>query len=129
MTSLLKQQLYVVQSSLGAVNNTLTDVEYNEGLLKAGINQVPLYMNTLKAETIEKFNVLGAKIEVGGCILGVNTAIDTLQRNVDLLIDSIINAQKGVLQPQVISPATLMDVLIKSIPAIPKDTALPFPVS
>jgi hypothetical protein len=86
-------------------------------------------MNTLKTETIEKLNIFGAKIEVEGHILRVNTAIDTLQHNLDLLIDSIINAQKGVLQPHVISPTTLMDVLIKSIPAFPKDTALPFPVS
>jgi hypothetical protein len=40
MTSLLKQQLYVVQSSLGAINSTLIDVEYNEGLLKEWINKV-----------------------------------------------------------------------------------------
>ena len=36
MDTLLKQQLSVVKSSLGAVNNTLTDVEYNESLLKEG---------------------------------------------------------------------------------------------
>jgi hypothetical protein len=66
MTSLLKQQLYVVQSSLGAINNTLIDVEYNEGLLKGGINKVDQYMNTLKAETNEKLNIFGAKIEVKG---------------------------------------------------------------
>jgi hypothetical protein len=34
MTTLLKQQLYVVKSSLGAVNNTLADVEYNERVLQ-----------------------------------------------------------------------------------------------
>jgi tetrahydromethanopterin S-methyltransferase subunit F len=32
MTSLMKQQLSVVKSSLGAINNTLSDVEYNEKL-------------------------------------------------------------------------------------------------
>jgi hypothetical protein len=61
--------------------------------------------------------------------LRVNTATDTLQRNVDLLIDGTINAQKGVLQPQVISPTTSMDALIKIVPAVPKDTAIPFPMS
>ena len=50
----LKQQLYVVRSSLGAVNNTLTDAEYNESLLKEGINRVTKYMNTLKSENNEK---------------------------------------------------------------------------
>ena len=52
--------------------------------------------------------------------------LNTLQLNLDLLTDSVINAQKGVLQPQVISPVTLMGALIKSVSAFPKDTALPF---
>ena len=55
--------------------------------------------------------------------------MQTLQRNLDLLIDSVVHAQKGVLQPQVISPATLMETLIKSVSAFPKDTALPIPMS
>jgi len=54
--TLLKQQLSVVRSSLGAVNNTLADVEYNENLMKEGINRITKYMNTLKAETNEKMN-------------------------------------------------------------------------
>ena len=33
---LLKQRLSIVRSSLGAVNNILADVEYNENLIKEG---------------------------------------------------------------------------------------------
>jgi hypothetical protein len=69
------------------------------------------------------------KIETGGHILRVNNAINTLQRYLDLLIDSVINAQEGVLQPQAISPVTSMETIIKSVPAFPKDTALAFPLS
>jgi hypothetical protein len=61
--------------------------------------------------------------------LRVNNAMNTLQRNLDLLIDSVIKAQKGVLQSQIISLVTLMEALIKSVSAFPKDTALPFPLS
>jgi hypothetical protein len=86
-------------------------------------------MNTLRSEINEKMNLFSAKIEIEGHILRVNNAINTLQRNLDLLMDSVINAQKGVLQPQVISPVTLMEALIKSVSAFPKDTALPFPLS
>jgi len=38
--TLLRHQLSVVRSSLGAVNNTLADVEYNENLMKEGMNRV-----------------------------------------------------------------------------------------
>ena len=76
-------------------------------------------MNTLKSQTNEKINLFSAKIEIERHILRVNNATNTLQRNLDLLIESVINAQKWVLQPQVISPVTLMEALIKSFSAFP----------
>jgi hypothetical protein len=129
MTALMKQQLLVVKSSLGAINNTLTDVAYNEKLLKDGIHKVTDYLNTLKSESDAKMNLVSAKIEVEGHILRVNSAISTLQRKLDLLINSVVNAHKGILQPQVISPVTLMESLQRHVPAFPKDTTLPFPLS
>ena len=122
MDTLLKQQLSVVKLSLGAVSNTLADVAYNENLLKEGISKVTKYMDTLRSETNDRMNLFSAKIEVKGHIPRVSNAINALQHNLDLLIDSVMNAQKGVLQPQVISPITLMDVLIKSVSTFPKDT-------
>jgi hypothetical protein len=113
MKTLLKQQLSVVRSSLGAINNTLTDVENNENLLKERMNKVTEYMNILKSETTEKMNLFNVKIETEGHILRINNELSILQRNSYLLIDSIIHAQKGVLQPQVVSPDALMEALIK----------------
>jgi hypothetical protein len=127
--ALMKQLLSVVKSSLGAVNNTLADVEYNENLLKEGISRVTKYMDALRVETNEKINLFSMKIEVEGHMLRVNNAISALQRHLDLLIDSVVNAHKGVLQPQIVSPITLMEVLIKSVSSFPKDTTLPFPLS
>jgi hypothetical protein len=129
MSTLLREQLSVVRSSLGAVNNTLTDVEYNENLLKEGINKVTKYVEMLGKETNEKVNIISMKIEVEEHIVRVNNAIHALQRNLDRLTDSVMNAQKGVIQPQIVSPTTLMEVLIKSVSAFPKDTTLPFPLS
>ena len=110
---MLMQQLSAVKSSMGAVNNTLADVEYNENLLKEGISRVTKYMDTLRLETNEKINLFSMKIEVEG----------------HMLIDSVMNAQKGVLHPQIIPPINLMEALIKSVSAFPKDTTLPFPLS
>lgn len=113
---------------MGAVNNTLTDVEYNEDLLKEGINRFTKYMNTLRAETNQNMCLFSSKIEVGH-ILRVNHAMQTLQRNLHLLIDSLVHAQEGVLQPHIISPVTPMEALIKSVSAFPKDTSLPISLS
>jgi hypothetical protein len=73
--------------------------------------------------------MFNAKIEVDGHILRVSNAILALQRKLDILIDSVINAQKGILQPQVISPVNLIANLLKGMPAFPKDTILPVSLS
>jgi hypothetical protein len=39
MTDLLKQQLYVVKSSLGAINDSLSGIVYNEAKRKEGLLQ------------------------------------------------------------------------------------------
>jgi len=61
-------------------------------------------MNILKSETNANVNLVSAKIEVEGHIMRVTSAMNALQRNLDMLIDSVIHAQNGVLQPQIISP-------------------------
>jgi hypothetical protein len=120
MNTLLQQQLSIVKSSLRAVNHTFADVEYNDSLLKEGIDRVTKYMNTLKSETNEKMNLFSAKIEIDGHILRANNAMNTLQCDIDFLIDSVINAQKEVLQPQVISPVTWLETLNKECLRYPK---------
>jgi hypothetical protein len=125
--TLLKEQLSVMKSSFGAVNSTLIDVEYNENLLKVEISNITRYMDTLRSETTASFNMESAMIEVEGHILKVTSAMNAVQRNLDLFTDSVVHAQKGMLQPQIISPTTLMESLMRS--AFPKDTTLPFPLS
>jgi hypothetical protein len=52
-----------------------------------------------------------------------------MQRNLDMMIESILNVQRGVLQLQIVSPNFLMETLRKSIPSFPKDTLAPFTLS
>ena len=51
----------------------------------------------------------------------------TVQRKLDLIIDGVIHAQKGVLQPQIASPVTLMEAL-KKCPCLPKRYFLAYPI-
>jgi hypothetical protein len=107
----------------------LVDVAYNENILREGIRKVTEYIGILRSEIDANINLVSAKIEVEGHIMRVTNAMNALQRNLDLLIDSVIHAQRGMLQLQVISPATLIELLMKSAPAFPKDTNVPFPMS
>jgi hypothetical protein len=52
-----------------------------------------------------------------------------LQGNLDILLQSIINARKGILEQQIVSPKLIMDALTQSMPTFPKDTATFFSLS
>ena len=129
MTNLLKQQLSVVKSTLGAINETLSDMEYNEDVVKRGLSQIKAYVESVISNTTRVTDALADKITVESHIARVNEALNTLQRSLDVVIDSIINARKGILQPQVVPPSLLMDALTRSFPSFPKETMAPFPLS
>jgi hypothetical protein len=50
-----------------------------------------------------------------------------LQRNLDILTDSIVNARNVILQPQVVPRSLSIDAVTRSAPSFPKDTITPFP--
>ena len=78
MSTLLREQLTVVKASLGAVNNTLADMAYNENLLREGISKISKYTDTFRSETNEKMNLVSMKTEVEGHILRANNALNVV---------------------------------------------------
>jgi hypothetical protein len=74
-------------------------------------------------------NLLDVKITVEGHIARVNHAMEAIHRNLNLMIESVLNAQKGILQLQIVSPRVLIETLQKSAPMFPKDTMAPFTLS
>jgi hypothetical protein len=55
--------------------------------------------------------------------------MQAFQCKLDLLNDSAGNAQRGLLQPQIISPYFLMEALMQNVSALPRDVMFPFPLS
>jgi hypothetical protein len=129
LTNLPKQQLYVVKSSLGAITDTLSDIEYNKEKVKNCLLQIKNYIDSVVSNTRRTTDILSAKVTVEGHIARVNEALNVLQRNSDIQIDSIVNARQGILQPEVVLPSLLIDALTKIIPSFPKDTTIPFHLS
>jgi hypothetical protein len=62
-----------------------------------------------------------------GHIAQVNNALNTMQRNLELMI--ALNVQRGMIQPQIVSLNLLIETLRKSILSFPKDTMAPFLLS
>jgi hypothetical protein len=128
-TELLKQQVYVIKSILGALNVTLTDVEHNDKLVKQGLTDIQTYLDSLTSETAGKLTMFEAKFMIEKHITQVNNALILLQMNVDLLLDSVLQAQVGKVQPQIVPPKLLLESLWESQASFPRDTVLPFALS
>jgi hypothetical protein len=128
-TDLLKQQVYVIKSNLGALNDTLADMEHNDKLVKKGLTDIQTYLDTLSSETACKLSIFEAKFTIEKHITQVNNALTILQRNTDLVLDSVLHAQSGSIQPQIVPPRLLLDSLKASQSFFPRDTILPFSLS
>jgi hypothetical protein len=128
-TDLLKQQVYVIKSTLGALNITLADVTHNNKLVKQGLVDIQTYLDSLSSETTEKLTIFEAKFMIEKHITQVTNALTLLQRNVDLLLDSVLHAQVGRVQPQLVPPKLLLQSLRESQVSFPRDTILPFALS
>jgi hypothetical protein len=81
------------------------------------------------ADNQTKLNMLAAKIIVESHTARSREALDTLQRYLDIVLESIVDARKGTVSPQIVSPKSIMDTLIQSMPSFPKGTLPPFPLS
>jgi hypothetical protein len=69
------------------------------------------------AENQKRVNVLAAKIMVERHIGRLREALDTLQHYLDIVLESIVNARKGI-----VSSKLIMDTIIQSMSSFPKDT-------
>ena len=128
-TNLLKQQLYVIKSTLGALNDTLADMEHNDKLVRKGLSDIQTYLDTLSVETARKLDIFEVKFMIEKYITQVNNALTVLQRNIDLVLDSVLHSQSGSIQPQIVPPKLLLESLKEGQSFFPEDTILPFPLS
>jgi hypothetical protein len=56
-------------------------------------------------------------------------ALDECRREYNILIDAIMNSQKGILQPHIVTPAQILSQLKASQADIPNELSLPIPLS
>ena len=129
MPKILLTYIYVMKSTLGALNVTLADLAHNNKLVRQGLTDIQTYPNSLSSETSRKLTRFEAKFMIEKHITQVTNALTLLQENVDLLQDSVIHPQAGKVQPQLVPPKLLLEALRESQASFPRDTTLPFALS
>ena len=93
MNDLLKQQVNIIKSTLGAINDTLADIEHSVKLVRKGLSHIHTYLDTLSSETALKLDIFEAKFMIEEHITQFNIALTILQRNTGLVLDSVLHAQ------------------------------------
>jgi len=96
--------------------------------MREGLSQLQTYIATFGSQIENTTYLLSLKISIESHIAKVLDASHAVQRTLDILVDTIAEAQKGSLPPRVVSPALLMDTIRNSVPSFPTDTTLPFPL-
>jgi hypothetical protein len=77
----------------------------------------------------EMFTAYSLLLTINEHSMQLNRAIDECRREYKILIDALVNYQKGVIQPQLITPAQILEQVKISEADMPSDLSLPIPTS
>ena len=126
---LSREQITVVKSTLRSLNSTLLAVSDNERILSKGLEDMAKHVNEQDEQVKRMFTASSIMLTVNEHSMQLNRAIDECRREFEILIDAIMNSQKGVLQPQIITPAQIMKLMKASQADMPPELSLPLPLS
>ena len=119
LTHLLKQQVTIVRSTLGAINETLNDVTYNEDKMRAGLMKLRDYVGSVVTQYCNVTNLLSVKTALESHIAKVLDGLNVLQHHLDTVLDNLVKEEQGILHPQIVSPQTVINALKQDSPYFP----------
>jgi len=122
---LSKEQITVVKSTLRFLSSALLAVSDNERILSKSLEDMAKHINEQDGEVKRMFTASSIMLTVNEHSMQLNRAIDECRREYEILIDAIMNSQKGVLQPQIITPAQIMKLMKASQADMPQEMSLP----
>lgn len=124
-----QQHITLMRSTIAAVNGTLEDVAKNEKMLSDGLTKIKEMIDEETGKLIDKTQYIELSIKGHEYVSELSRAIDEIYRKTETLITAVINSQKDILQPQIISPEEIIDLFKSGKITVPHDLSLPFPLS
>jgi vacuolar-type H+-ATPase subunit I/STV1 len=117
--SLSKEHVTVVKTTLRSLNSTLLAVSENEIMLSKGLDEMVKHISEHDGEIRDMFTGKSMLLTVNEHNMQLERALGECRREYDILIDAILNSQKGILQPLIITPAQFVKQIIASQSDIP----------
>ena len=87
------------------------------------------HINERDGEIKEMFTGASMLLTINEHTTQLERAISERRREYNILIDAIMNSQKGVLQPHIITPAQIVKQMKASQADIPSELSIPIPLS
>jgi hypothetical protein len=94
-----------------------------------GLEEMAKHINEQDGEIKEMFTTYSLLLTINEHSMQLSRAIDECQREYEILIDPVVNYQKGVIQPQLITPAQILEQVKISQADMPRDLSLTIPTS
>jgi len=87
------------------------------------------HVNEENGEIKKMFTVFSLMLAINEHALQLNRAIEECRREYQVLINAVTDAQRGVINPQLIAPAQILEQTKTSLADMPNDVSLPIPRS
>jgi hypothetical protein len=87
------------------------------------------HINKEDGEVKGMFTASSMLLTVNEHAMQLDRALIECRREYEILIEAIVNSQKGILQPHIITPAQILNQMKASQADLPSDLTLPIPVS
>jgi len=97
--------------------------------LAKGWEEMTKHVNEQDREIKELFTAYSLLLTINEHAAQLNTAIDECHREYEILIDAVVNSQKGVIHPQLITSAQILEQVKISQADMPSDLSLHIPTS
>jgi hypothetical protein len=104
-------------------------VSDNERILSKGFEDMTKHINKQDGEVKRMFTASSMMLTVNEHSMQLNRATDECRREYGILIDAIMNSQKRVFQPQIITPAQIIKHMKASQADMPPELSFPLPLS
>ena len=93
------------------------------------LEEMAKHVNEQDGEIREMFTAYSLLLPINEHVMQLNRAIDECRREYEILIDAVIDSQRGVIQPQRITPTQILEQIKTSQADMPSDLSLPNPAS
>jgi len=101
---LSKKQITVVKTTLRSINPTLLTVSEKEKCFSKSLEEMAKHVNEPDEEIKEMFGAYLLLLTINEHSMQLSRGIDECRREYEILIDAVVNSQKGVIQSQLITP-------------------------